>query len=322
MSAITIGKDLVHYEVLGRGRPVIFLHGWIGSWRYWIPIMRQMQMKHRVYAIDLFGFGDSSKNPEKYPISKQMELLDEFLKQMGIPKVAFITHGLGAHVAIEFARQYPERIARLLLISAPLFDPGNLTNRVSLTPQIEYASSTPAPNKSTEREQLHQEALERGIAALRDENDLPNLNQSSNMNNPLRAILAEDMEHLLSRCFKRSETIYGRLRDDIAKADNTAVLESVKGFDAGEMLDAIRSFKIPTVIVHGTEDPLIPLPSDEIWDYLTTNNEKYLLPVPLPGVRHFPMIEHEPFQRLAGLFLGTPDVSRIEVKHRWRRRSR
>jgi pimeloyl-ACP methyl ester carboxylesterase len=30
----------VHYEVLGRGRPLIFLHGWVGSWRYWIPVMQ------------------------------------------------------------------------------------------------------------------------------------------------------------------------------------------------------------------------------------------------------------------------------------------
>ncbi|MCK7519753.1 MAG: hypothetical protein MZV64_19525 [Ignavibacteriales bacterium] len=31
---------IVHYEVLGRGRPVIFLHGWVGSWKYWIASMQ------------------------------------------------------------------------------------------------------------------------------------------------------------------------------------------------------------------------------------------------------------------------------------------
>ena len=41
MSAITIGGDLIHYEVLGRGRPVLLVHGWIGSWRYWVPAMQQ-----------------------------------------------------------------------------------------------------------------------------------------------------------------------------------------------------------------------------------------------------------------------------------------
>ena len=40
MSAILLDQQIVHYEVLGRGRPIIFLHGWVGSWRYWIPVMQ------------------------------------------------------------------------------------------------------------------------------------------------------------------------------------------------------------------------------------------------------------------------------------------
>ncbi len=57
MSAITIENDLVHYEVLGRGRPVILVHGWLGSWRYWVPAMQQLSSKYRTYALDLWGFG-------------------------------------------------------------------------------------------------------------------------------------------------------------------------------------------------------------------------------------------------------------------------
>ncbi|HEY4724103.1 MAG TPA: alpha/beta hydrolase, partial [Anaerolineae bacterium] len=33
MSAIIIDSGLIHYEAIGRGRPLIFLHGWLGSWR-------------------------------------------------------------------------------------------------------------------------------------------------------------------------------------------------------------------------------------------------------------------------------------------------
>ena len=59
MSAITIGGDLIHYEKLGRGRPVILVHGWIGSWRYWIPLMQKLHTSFSVYTLDLVGFGDS-----------------------------------------------------------------------------------------------------------------------------------------------------------------------------------------------------------------------------------------------------------------------
>src|SRR3990172_5895370 len=126
MSAITVGGDLVHYEVLGRGRPVVLIHGWIGSWRYWSPTMRQFQLKYRVYAVDLFGFGDSGKNPDNYPIPQQIMLLDELMKQLGVPKAAIIAHGLGAQVLINFARKSPERVVRMLIASAPLFDPAGL----------------------------------------------------------------------------------------------------------------------------------------------------------------------------------------------------
>lgn len=143
MSAITVGSDLVHYEVLGRGgRPVILVHGWLGSWRYWIPTMRQLQLKYRVYALDLFGFGDSSKNPERYTINQQIELLDDFMKQLGIPKAAILAHGLGAHVAIEFAKQYPDRVARMLLSSAPVFDSGDLATRVRPGQKVVLTPST------------------------------------------------------------------------------------------------------------------------------------------------------------------------------------
>ena len=146
----------------------------------------------------------------------------------------------------------------------------------------------------------------------------PGVNQGNLLGNALKG----SMENLLSRCFKRSDSEYERFQADITKSDNAAVLASTFGFDAGAMLDTVRLLKLPTVIVHGTEDPLIPLPGDDVWHYLSLGNEETLLAIPLPGVRHFPMIEHEPFQRLIGLFLDTPDVSKIEVKERWRRRSR
>ena len=53
-----------------------------------------------MYSIDLFGFGDSGKNAEKYTIEHQVKLLSEFMKKMGIPKVALIGHGLGAMVIV------------------------------------------------------------------------------------------------------------------------------------------------------------------------------------------------------------------------------
>ena len=124
MSAITIGDDLVHYEVLGRGRPVILIHGWLGSWRYWIPTMQHLSMKFRSYALDLWGFGDTSKDPDqakhKYRFDEQVKLVGDFMDKLGIGKAALVGHALGAAIAIEFAARNPDRVPRLVGISTPV----------------------------------------------------------------------------------------------------------------------------------------------------------------------------------------------------------
>ena len=120
MSAILLDDKIVHYEVLGRGRPIIFLHGWVGSWRYWVPAMQTAAMSFRAYALDLWGFGDTAHDLAGYALEKQAGLLDLFMQEMGIGKVALIGHGLGALTAILFARKYPDVVDRLMVVNVPL----------------------------------------------------------------------------------------------------------------------------------------------------------------------------------------------------------
>jgi pimeloyl-ACP methyl ester carboxylesterase len=122
MSVILLNREIVHYEVLGRGRPVILLHGWVGSWRYWVPVMQAASFSYRAYALDFWGFGDSSKNPDLYPIDEQIRLLDGFMNEMGIARVALIGHGLGALVALYYARQHPDLVDRVMAIAYPLVE--------------------------------------------------------------------------------------------------------------------------------------------------------------------------------------------------------
>lgn len=120
MSAIILDDAIVHYEVLGRGRPLIFLHTWIGSWRYWMPSMQSASTSHRTYALDLWGFGDSSKLISRYPIEQQLALLDGFIQYMGIQNFTLIGHGLGAILALYYAADHPKEVDRLLTIAYPM----------------------------------------------------------------------------------------------------------------------------------------------------------------------------------------------------------
>jgi pimeloyl-ACP methyl ester carboxylesterase len=131
MSAVILEEGIVHYEVLGRGRPVVFLHGWVGSWRYWIHAMQTAAVSYRCYALDLWGFGDTAHAPLYYALDKQAAMFDNFLLKMGLiikdeatgartGKIAVIAHGLGALTAILFARKFPAQVDRMMVVSVPL----------------------------------------------------------------------------------------------------------------------------------------------------------------------------------------------------------
>jgi pimeloyl-ACP methyl ester carboxylesterase len=138
MSAITIEGEIIHYEVLGRGRPLIFLHGWIGSWRYWIPAMQAASGTFRAYALDLWGFGDTSKNPSMYSLISQAQLIEAFMENMGMIKIALIGHGLGALVALAFAKKNPTMVDRMMLVGLPV-SPGAVNTRLRTAPIADLA---------------------------------------------------------------------------------------------------------------------------------------------------------------------------------------
>lgn len=340
MSAITVGEDLIHYEVLGRGRPVLLLHTWLGSWRYWIPTMQQLKINYKVYALDLYGYGDSAKDPRKYTLEHQIRLLEDFVEKMGIAKLALVGHGLGALVAVEYARRYEDRVPRMLLSNAPLYDPGDLERRTAVMPQVMATVRQPEapanPPGVPETTVLSMSAAMR--AALMEHamrHNAPdgkpaaqNAQQKATKfekNNLLYQRLIEEKkvtsQKLLDLCFNRTEPEYDKLRVDVAKTDDRALAESMKAYDAGQMLDTLRRLSIPVVVVHGKADEVIEMPGDKVWHYLTADKEDMLLPVLMDGIRHFPMLEHERFFRLITDFLDAPDISRLEIRERWKRRS-
>lgn len=136
MSVILLHQAIVHYEALGRGRPIIFLHGWVGSWRYWVPAMQVASTSYRAYALDLFGYGDTTHDPLCYTLEKQAALLTGFLDEMGIGKVAIVGHGLGALVGFYFAAQQPGSVDRIMAVSSPL-DTGAINARLRTGNAIE-----------------------------------------------------------------------------------------------------------------------------------------------------------------------------------------
>lgn len=120
MSVVFLESAIVHYEVLGKGRPVFFLHGWVGSWKYWIPSLQVASTSYRAYALDLWGFGETARSPQGYSLDNQGDMLKAFLEKLGIGKIAMIGHGLGGLVAFNFAKRWPENVDRMMVLNCPM----------------------------------------------------------------------------------------------------------------------------------------------------------------------------------------------------------
>lgn len=122
MSVIIIDNALVHYEVIGRGKPVIFLHGWIGSWRYWMPTMEALSDRYRTYAFDLWGFGDSDHDSQRYDLESYVKQLQQFTEQLGLgdSPIALVGHSLGAAVALMYVQRTRVKPQRIMAVSPPI----------------------------------------------------------------------------------------------------------------------------------------------------------------------------------------------------------
>ncbi|MCU0493293.1 MAG: alpha/beta hydrolase [Chloroflexaceae bacterium] len=120
MSIVVIENQVVHYEVFGRGRPVVFLHGWLGSWRYWFPTMEVVSDHFRTYSFDFYGFGESRRKRTPESIQNYSDQVIRFLDALGIEKVSLVGHSMGGMVALKTAINHPQRIQRVATVGAPI----------------------------------------------------------------------------------------------------------------------------------------------------------------------------------------------------------
>lgn len=115
------GLDL-HYLEAGAGEPILLLHGWPTSSYLWRHTMPAMAASHRVIAVDLPGFGQSSKPLDaSYSFGFHARTLDAFCDALGIGETSLAVHDLGGPVGLYWGLQRPERIRRLALLNTIVY---------------------------------------------------------------------------------------------------------------------------------------------------------------------------------------------------------
>ena len=112
----------------GGVKPLIFLHGWLGSYRIWRESLRHFSQQYRCYTIDLWGFGESGEREdqsveldrETYKVENFVDMVAEFMDHMGMDKVPLIGHSMGGTTSLRFAIKYPRRVKGVVVIGSPV----------------------------------------------------------------------------------------------------------------------------------------------------------------------------------------------------------
>ncbi|CAL9104497.1 unnamed protein product [Musa textilis] len=107
---------------------VIFIHGFISSSAFWTETVfpefsDATKSRHRMFAVDLLGFGRSPKPADSlYTLREQVDMIEKsILKRHNVRSFHVVAHSMGCIVALALAVEHPEAVESLALIAPPYF---------------------------------------------------------------------------------------------------------------------------------------------------------------------------------------------------------
>src|SRR4051812_1678542 len=238
----------------GDGPPVVFVHGLGGAWQNWLENIPRVAQERRVLALDLPGFGASEMPLREISIPGYGRVVDKFCEQLDLSEVALVGNSMGGFVAAEVAIQAPQRVERLVLVSAAGISITALNRRPAQTwGRVAAAIGT------------------YGAANTR------------------AAIVRPGFRHIALGFVARHPT---RLRADLCWEQIHA--SGTEGFrDALEALleydfrDRLSSIHVPTLLVWGKEDMLVPVEDADEFESRIPGARKLVM----DDTGHVPMLE-------------------------------
>ncbi len=217
------GGDLAWYEA-GNGRPLVLLHGWATSASVFSELAAMLADDFRLLIPDLPGHGASSPAVQN-DLESIATTLNCWLTTIEIAPVALGGWSLGGMLALEMARQKPQRIDRLLLIgTTPRFTSGD-----------DWAFGLP----EVQVRALGRNLVRRFETTLADFFNL--------------AFVGEDISRERLRAIRSFAVKQSPLPDQVA------AMELLNGFSEQNQLDLLTHIDQPALVIHGELDQITPL---------------------------------------------------------------
>jgi pimeloyl-ACP methyl ester carboxylesterase len=244
---------------LGEGPAIVLVHGLSGSWPNWLEQLPVFARDHRVIAMDLPGFGHSPMPRERITISAYARILDGLLEELEIDAATVVGNSMGGFVSAELAIAYPQRVERLVLVSAA----GISTHRHRDVERIEPYLRRIAPMV----------ALYTGWTAARSDwvarrPGLRNLTLGLVMRHPSRLPSALAAEQLRG-------------------AGKPGFMQALRANIDYPISERLPEIACPTLIVWGDEDKIIPVEDASVFEELIPSSKKVIF----EGTGHMAMLE-------------------------------
>ena len=116
---VELGPYRIHFIAGGEGAPLVLVHGLGGKAQNWAPLIPMLiRHGHRVYALDLLGFGRSQRPDVDYSIALQADILGRFFDSQRLARADLAGWSMGGWVALKFTMAHPERVRRLAVLDS------------------------------------------------------------------------------------------------------------------------------------------------------------------------------------------------------------
>jgi pimeloyl-ACP methyl ester carboxylesterase len=108
----------LYYETHGSGRPLVLLHGGLGSGEMFGPILPTLAANHQVIAVDLQGHGRTADIDRPIDIRLMADDIAALIDHLGLDRPDLVGYSLGGGVAFFVASKYPEKAGKLVMAAA------------------------------------------------------------------------------------------------------------------------------------------------------------------------------------------------------------
>ena len=115
---LTVGALRLRYVRSGQGEPIVLLHGYGESLLAWRAVFDELARRHDVVAIDLPGFGLSTKPDSGYETDSLARVVGAAMQRLGMARADIVGHSMGGAIAAALAATQPGCVARLVLLDA------------------------------------------------------------------------------------------------------------------------------------------------------------------------------------------------------------